>query len=96
MSSDALHPQARQIIEAVLEAIDIPYGASAGEAAIRERVLAERAMNLKIALRNAADGCSPLDWSLNWMREQFQSRECSLQQYETDYAKVLARLQTPA
>lgn len=50
-----LSAETRAVIDAVLEAIDIPYAASIGHEETRARIMGERIMQLKVSLRMLAE-----------------------------------------
>ncbi|MEV6116610.1 hypothetical protein AB0L59_30085 [Streptomyces sp. NPDC052109] len=67
----ALPPAATNLLTAVLEAIDLPYPASMGWQEAHDRILNERVMHAKLALRSVLDGNSlGLDWDANYLREK--------------------------
>lgn len=47
-----LSDQARAIVEAVLEAIDIPHAATTGHAETRQAILTERIRHLKVSMKS--------------------------------------------
>lgn len=50
-----LNDETRSVIDAVLEAIDIPYAATVGHDETRARILGQRIMALKVAFKLIAD-----------------------------------------
>ncbi|MEV6833628.1 hypothetical protein AB0N17_03695 [Streptomyces sp. NPDC051133] len=67
----ALPPAVVNLLSAVLEAIDLPYPASMGWQEEHDRLLNERVMYAKLALRSALDDCSlGLDWDADYLRER--------------------------
>jgi hypothetical protein len=71
----ALPVEVRDLLGAVLTAIDIPYPATVGDAARHREILAERAMHAAITLRQvlAREGAQfPADlvWETAYLREQ--------------------------
>jgi hypothetical protein len=72
--STTLPTEARDLLGAVLAAIDIPCPATAGDVARHQEVLAERAMHAAITLRGVLGAGSPsladLAWQTAYLREQ--------------------------
>lgn len=67
----ALPPAAVNLLAAVLEAIDLPYPASMGGQEAHDRILNERVMHAKLALRSVLDdGSLGLDWDAAYLREK--------------------------
>ncbi|MEU0343156.1 hypothetical protein ABZ092_30460 [Streptomyces bobili] len=64
-------PELRQLLTAVLEALDIPHPATVGDTQEHDRVLNDRAMHAAIALRNTLEG-HPLgiEWTTSYLRER--------------------------
>jgi hypothetical protein len=70
-----LPAEVRELLGAVLAAIDIPYPATAGDAVRHREVLAERVMHATITLRHvlAREGTqfpADLPWETAYLREQ--------------------------
>ncbi|MFD8156600.1 hypothetical protein [Streptomyces malaysiensis] len=63
----------RDLLAAVLEALDIPHPATVGDAERHGEVLADRAMHAAIALRSVLADEPFLDvaWTTAYLREQF-------------------------
>jgi hypothetical protein len=61
----------RDLLAAVLEALDLPYAATVGDEDAYRQALEERAMHAKIALRSVLDG-HPLDveFTTSYLRER--------------------------
>ncbi|MET7711028.1 hypothetical protein [Streptomyces sp. NPDC005407] len=61
----------RDLLAAVLEALDIPHPATVGDGEVHDRLLADRAMHAVIALRSTLDG-HPLgiEWTTQYLRER--------------------------
>lgn len=61
----------RELLATVLVALDIPAPATAGGTEAHDRVLNDRAMHAKIALRDALDD-APLgvEWTTRYLRER--------------------------
>ncbi|WP_318203004.1 hypothetical protein [Streptomyces sp. SCL15-4] len=63
----------RDLLTAVLEAIDLPAPATYGGSQVHDRLLADRVIHAKIALRNALDARRPYlgaDWDARYLRER--------------------------
>jgi hypothetical protein len=62
----------RDLLAAVLEALDIPHPATVGDAEVHGEILANRAMHAVIALERVVDGDLPLgvEWTTAYLREQ--------------------------
>ncbi|MEU9264552.1 hypothetical protein AB0E04_03735 [Streptomyces sp. NPDC048251] len=66
-----LPPAVAEFITAVADALDIPHPATTGGQEAHDRILAERAMHAKIALRSALDSCVlGLEWNTQYLRER--------------------------
>jgi hypothetical protein len=72
------------IIDAVLEAIGIPYGASVADGERYKDLLATRVMHLTVALKAMAEGRAA-GWHLEYLRERLA--ECPI-----DYLQVRKNL----
>ncbi|MFF3452870.1 hypothetical protein ACFYXH_00830 [Streptomyces sp. NPDC002730] len=61
----------RDLLAAVLEALEIPHPATLGDSEQHARVLADRVMHTVIALRSTLDG-NPLgiEWTVAYLRER--------------------------
>lgn len=73
MSNPELPEPVRDLLSAVLEAIDLPHPATAGGAEVHDRLLAVRAVHARITLRNALDRSGPrmgADWDAKYLRER--------------------------
>ncbi|MGW6924451.1 hypothetical protein ACWGA9_24720 [Streptomyces sp. NPDC054950] len=71
----ALPPAVAEFITAVADALDIPHPATIGGQEAHDRVLVERAMHAKIALRSALDSCIlGLEWNTDYLRERLAER----------------------
>ncbi|MEU3161992.1 hypothetical protein ACPCAJ_21145 [Streptomyces griseoincarnatus] len=65
------HDPTRDLLTALLEALDIPHPATVGDTKAHDRLLAERVMHAKVALRGALeDNPIGIDWVTNYLREQ--------------------------
>jgi hypothetical protein len=67
--------EVRDLLAAVLEALDIPHPATVGGAEAHDRLLATRVMHARIALRNLLDDGPDLGpaWSAKYLRERLTS-----------------------
>lgn len=62
----------RELLAAVLDALDIPAPATFGDTAAHDRVLNDRTCHAKIALRSVLEDSTPLgvDWTTQYLRER--------------------------
>lgn len=62
----------RDLLAAVLEALDIPHPATIGDTEQHARVLADRVMHTVIALRDVLDNGAPLgiEWTTEYLRKR--------------------------
>lgn len=62
----------RDLLAAILEALDIPHPATTGDIEAHDRILNDRAMHAAIALRNIlGDGPSlGIEWTARYLRER--------------------------
>jgi hypothetical protein len=61
----------RDLLAAVLEALDLPYPATVGHEKAHDEVLNERAMHAKIALRAVLDDrAAGIAWTTEYLRER--------------------------
>jgi hypothetical protein len=91
-TDSGLSMQTRALMAAVTEAVGIPYGASAGDQAAYQKLLAERVMNLNVALNHLGDrGLADLAWSLRHLHGRLAELPVN---YRTDYAEVLADMRS--
>lgn len=69
---DAVTEEIRDLLAAVLEAIDLPHPATAGGAEVHDRLLAARVVHARIALRNLLDDGPDLGpgWTAKYLRER--------------------------
>jgi hypothetical protein len=64
---------ARDVLEAVREAIDIPHAATMGDQEVRTKILIERAGHAVVMLEAVLDGSHPapdIPWSVSYLRAQ--------------------------
>ncbi|MEU0253311.1 hypothetical protein ABZ299_12545 [Streptomyces sp. NPDC006184] len=67
----ALPPAVTEFLTAIADALDIPNPATYGGQEAHDRILNERAMHAKIALRSAlADHSLGLGWNTQYLRER--------------------------
>jgi hypothetical protein len=67
----ALPPAVTEFLTAVADALDIPHPATAGGSEVYDRILGERAMHAKIALRSALEDHSlGLGWNTQYLRDR--------------------------
>lgn len=60
--------EARALLEAVLEALDMPYPATIGDTEAYERILNDRVMHARIALRGVLQRGDDAGWSADFLR----------------------------
>ena len=67
----------RGLLAAILEALDIPAPATIGDTAAHDRILNERAMHAKIALRSVLEDAAPLgiEWTTTYLRERLAEHQ---------------------
>ncbi|MEU5094928.1 hypothetical protein [Streptomyces sp. NPDC020996] len=72
MSNTHLPEDFRDLLAAVLEAIDLPHPATIGGEAAHDRLLAARVMHARITLRNLLDDGPDLGaaWAATYLRER--------------------------
>lgn len=72
MAHPAMPADVRELLSAILDAINIPHPATIGDTAEHHRVLAERAMHAVIALRSALDDATVMgiDWTTEYLRKR--------------------------
>ncbi|MEV2228409.1 hypothetical protein AB0H69_07490 [Streptomyces phaeochromogenes] len=68
---DPIPEPVRDLLAAVLEALDLPYPATIGDRETHDRILNDRVTQAKIALRSAMEE-HPLgiEWTTEYLREQ--------------------------
>lgn len=81
---------ARDALQAILEALDIPNGATVSDQEIRDKILIERAGHAKVMLQSllGADTHDPA-WSVAYLREQLAKHPA---QGYTTWAERMAEL----
>ncbi|MGW3650236.1 hypothetical protein [Streptomyces sp. NPDC000878] len=80
----------RDLLVAVLEALDIPSPATVGDTETHDRILNDRAMHAKIALRSTLEG-HPLgtEWTTTYLRERLAEHPpTGYQHWNTDRTKA--------
>ncbi|WP_406171191.1 hypothetical protein [Streptomyces sp. NBC_00996] len=62
----------RELLAAVLEALDIPHPATVGDSEAHDRILIDRVMHAKIALHSVLTDDCPLgvNWNVQYLRER--------------------------
>jgi len=72
MSATPLPEPVRDLLAAVLEAIDLPHPATAGGSEVHDRLLSTRVVHARIALRNLLDDGPDLGpaWTAAYLRER--------------------------
>ncbi|OQR64760.1 hypothetical protein B6E66_07320 [Streptomyces maremycinicus] len=68
----SLPDDVRDLLAAVLEAIDLPHPATTGGSEVHDRLLATRVVHARIALRNLLDNGPDLGpaWTAKYLRER--------------------------
>ncbi|MBZ9638023.1 hypothetical protein [Streptomyces sp. PSKA30] len=66
-----MNTEIRDLLAVVLEALDIPAPATVGDGEVHDRILIDRVMHAKIALRSALDE-HPLgtEWTTQYLHER--------------------------
>lgn len=80
----------RELLAAVLDALDIPSPATVGDSETHDRILNDRVMHAKIALRSALEE-HPLgtEWTTSYLREQLLKHPADgYQHWNTDRTKA--------
>lgn len=69
--SDEIPDPVRELLTAVLEAMDIPHAATIGDAEVRDQIVKTRTMHAVLAIRSALTG-SPvgIQWTTEYLRER--------------------------
>ena len=72
MPDRTLAEPVRDLLAAVLAALDIPAPATVGDTEAHDRVLNDRAMHAKIAIRSALNDkpLMPIEWTTQYLRER--------------------------
>ena len=72
MNTSQLHEPVRDLLAAVLEALDLPHPATIGGTEAHDRLLNTRAVHARIALRSLLDDGPDLGpaWSAQYLRER--------------------------
>ncbi|WP_405645876.1 hypothetical protein [Streptomyces sp. NBC_00019] len=67
----------RGFLAAIFEALDIPAPATIGDTAAHDRILNDRAMHAKIALRGLLEDDVPLgiEWTTTYLRERLAEHQ---------------------
>ncbi|MEU6101160.1 hypothetical protein [Streptomyces flaveolus] len=67
-----MNDDVRDLLAAVLEAIDLPHPATTGGAEVHDRLLAARVVHARVALRNLLDDGPDLGpaWTAKYLRER--------------------------
>lgn len=60
-----------ELLKAILEALDIPSPATVGDGEVHDRILLERVMHVKTALRSELEGHPiGIEWTTEYLRER--------------------------
>lgn len=65
-----INKETGSVIDAVLEALDIPYPATVGDEPAWLRCLSNRVVHVVIALRVMSETTAEPEWHLEWLRER--------------------------
>lgn len=65
-----MNDETRTVLEAVLEALDIPYAATVGQSETRQKILDERLIYLKVTLKAILRDGGQLDEHLPYLSEK--------------------------
>lgn len=85
---------AREALEAVREALDVPHAATVGDQEIRDKILVERAGHALVMLQGILGGdTSDPAWSVAYLREQLAKHPAT--GYRT-WAERVAELEAAA
>ena len=68
--AEAIPQPARDALEVVREALDIPHAATAGDGETRDRILAERLLHAVIMLRGVLDEGGDIAWHVGYLRDR--------------------------
>ncbi|WP_151478893.1 hypothetical protein [Streptomyces albicerus] len=60
----------RDLLTAVLEALDIPYPATVGDSEVHDRILLDRVMDAKVALEGVLQRGDDPGWSADYLRSR--------------------------
>ncbi|MEE4541212.1 hypothetical protein V2S66_04420 [Streptomyces sp. V4-01] len=73
-----MSPETRALLEAVREAVEIPYPATVGDGEVYARLLEDRVVDLVVFLRGVLDdsfaGSLGNDWYIAYLREQLAKK----------------------
>lgn len=64
----------RTLLQAVLEAIAIPYPATVGDSEVHDRILADRVMDARIALENVLQHGDDPGWAADYLRARLAEK----------------------
>lgn len=90
--SDAIPDPVRDLLAAVLEAVEIPHPATVGDAEVRDQIVKTRTMHAVLAVQSALVG-SPvgIEWTTEYLRERLAENPptgyVSMEQAETALAE---------
>ncbi|MFD9211613.1 hypothetical protein ACFVY9_00555 [Streptomyces sp. NPDC059544] len=60
--------EAQALLEAILEALDMPYPATIGDTEVHDRILNDRVMHARIALKGVLRDGDDAGWSADFLR----------------------------
>ncbi|MFJ5027784.1 hypothetical protein ACIQB5_06745 [Streptomyces sp. NPDC088560] len=64
----------RELLEAVLEALDIPHPATVGDSEVHARILLDRVMDARVALEGVLRRGDDAGWSADYLRARLTER----------------------
>ncbi|MGV9242179.1 hypothetical protein [Streptomyces sp. NPDC003710] len=64
----------RELLQALLEAIAIPYPATVGDGEVYSRVLEDRVMHARVALQGVLERGDDPEWTANYLRERLAEK----------------------
>lgn len=64
----------RELLQAVLEAIAIPYPATVGDAEVHDPILLSRVMDARIALQGVLERGDDPGWSADYLRSRLKDK----------------------
>lgn len=64
----------RELLQAVLEALDIPAPATVGDGEVHDRILLDRVMDAKVALQGVLRRGDEPGWSADYLRSRLAEK----------------------
>ena len=65
-----MNPETRAVVDAVIEALDIPYAATVGHEETRQTILDERIRHLVVCMRGMVGPDPEPEWRLAYLRDK--------------------------